>query len=207
MLRIGLTGGIGSGKSMVARLLAERGALLIDADEISRQLVEPGTIALSEIVTEFGAEVLTADGRLDRAALAKIVFGNPARLLALNTIMHPLIAARSAELLAAAPADAVVVYDLPLLVENGLAGGWDAVVVVDAPDDVRIDRVMGSRGMSRNEVLNRMAAQASRADRIAVATFVIDNSGTPEALFSRVSEVWAALLGHGLESGFSQSRR
>ncbi len=140
MLRVGLTGGIGSGKSAVADLLAARGAVVIDADALAREVVEPGTPGLAEVVAAFGSEVLDAAGRLDRATLAQLVFSDPARLATLNAIVHPLVAGRSADLAAAAPEDAVLVMDVPLLVENHLEGAYDVVVVVDAPDDVRLAR-------------------------------------------------------------------
>jgi dephospho-CoA kinase len=191
-MRIGLTGGIGSGKSAVGRLLAARGALIIDADAIAREIVEPGQPGLAGIIDRFGEGVLTPDGRLDRAGLAAIVFADPEALADLNAITHPLIAQRTAELLAAAPDDAVVVYDMPLLVENGLTEGWDAVVVVDAPDELRIERLVG-RGLAEDDARRRMAAQASREVRLAAADHVIDNSGDLDDLDRAVGRLWGAL--------------
>ncbi|MFI6843315.1 dephospho-CoA kinase [Kitasatospora sp. NPDC050467] len=193
MLKIGLTGGIGAGKSEVSRLFAAHGAVLVDSDVIAREVVAPGTDGLKAVVAEFGPQVLQADGSLDRPALGAVVFADPERLKALNAIVHPLVRARSAELEAAAAPDAVVVHDVPLLAENGLAPLFDLVVVVDAEDDIRIDRLVRLRGMAEEEARARMAAQATRADRLAVADLVIDNSGPLEALAPRVAEVWGEL--------------
>ncbi|MFI8080816.1 dephospho-CoA kinase [Kitasatospora sp. NPDC086009] len=193
MLKIGLTGGIGAGKSEVSRLLAAHGAVIVDSDLIAREVVAPGTDGLGAVVAEFGEGVLRPDGALDRPALGAVVFADPERLRALNAIVHPLVRARSAELEAAAAPDAVVVHDVPLLAENGLAPLYDLVLVVDADDEVRIDRLVRLRGMTEEEARARMAAQASRADRLAVAGVVIDNSGPLEALAPRVDEVWNAL--------------
>ncbi|WP_327676260.1 dephospho-CoA kinase [Kitasatospora sp. NBC_00458] len=193
MLKIGLTGGIGAGKSEVSRLLAAHGAVIVDSDVIAREVVAPGTDGLKAVVAEFGEGVLTADGALDRPALGAVVFADPARLQALNAIVHPLVRARSAELEAAAAPDAVVVHDVPLLAENGLAPLYDLVIVVDAADEVRIDRLVRVRGMAEAEARARMAAQASRADRLAIADVVIDNGGPLEALAPRVAEVWSEL--------------
>ncbi|GAB3125816.1 dephospho-CoA kinase [Streptomyces calidiresistens] len=194
MLTVGLTGGIGSGKSAVTRLLAERGAVVVDADRVAREVVEPGTEGLAAVVAEFGPGVLARDGTLDRERLGRIVFSDPARLAALNAIVHPLVARRSAELRAAAPADAVVVHDVPLLVENGLAGMYDLVVVVDAPEEVRLDRLVRSRGMTGADARARMAAQADRAARLAVADRVLTNDGTLADLEIRVAELWEELV-------------
>lgn len=193
MPRIGLTGGIGSGKSAVAALLRERGAFVVDADQVAREVVEPGSPGLAAVVAHFGSGVLSADGSLDRAGLASRVFGNAAELAALNSITHPLIARRSAELLAAAPATALIVYDMPLLVENGLTDDFDAVVVVDAPDDVRLERLVASRGLDRADVLARMASQAPREERLKAADFVIDNSGALDRLSEEVDRLLAWL--------------
>ena len=197
-MRIALTGGIGSGKSTVARLLQARGAVVVDADAIAREIVEPGQPALEEIREAFGDEVIDADGRLRRSRLAEIAFADPDALARLNAITHPRIAARSADLLAAAPAEAVVVYDMPLLVEQGPAAlaGWDAIVVVDASDDVRLSRLM-ARGVDRADAVRRMAAQASREERAAVADHVIENSADPQALESAVDALWRELTGQG----------
>ncbi|MGV9263517.1 dephospho-CoA kinase [Kitasatospora sp. NPDC003701] len=193
MLKIGLTGGIGAGKSEVSRLLAAHGAVIVDSDVIAREVVAPGTEGLKAVVAEFGEGVLRPDGSLDRPALGAVVFADPERLRALNAIVHPLVRARSAELEAAAAPDAVVVHDVPLLAENGLAPLYDLVLVVDAEDGVRIDRLVRLRGMTEQEARARMAAQATRADRLAVAGLVIDNSGPLEALAPRVDEVWGEL--------------
>ncbi|MBV6699516.1 dephospho-CoA kinase [Kitasatospora aureofaciens] len=193
MLKIGLTGGIGAGKSEVSRLFAAHGAVIVDSDVISREVVAPGTAGLAAVAAEFGPQVLRPDGSLDRPALGAIVFADPDRLRALNAIVHPLVRARSAELEASAAPDAVVVHDVPLLAENGLAPLYDLVVVVDATDEVRVDRLVELRGMTEEEARARMAAQATRAERLAIADIVIDNSGPLEALAPRVAEVWAEL--------------
>ncbi|SIO85411.1 dephospho-CoA kinase [Nocardiopsis sp. JB363] len=196
MLKVGLTGGIGSGKSAVSAALAGYGAVVVDADAIAREVVEPGTPGLSEIIAEFGEGVLTPDGRLDRPRLGELVFADEARLARLNAIVHPKVGERSGRLMEEAVAsDAeVVVYDVPLLVENGLESLYDVVVVVDTPDEVRVERVSGDRGMPREQVRARMAAQADRETRLAAADFVVDNSGTREDLSDRVAELWRELL-------------
>ena len=193
-MRVGLTGGIGSGKSTVSALLAQKGAVVIDADAIAREIVEPGEPALDEVVRAFGAAVLSADGSLNRAALAAIVFADGDALVTLNSITHPRIAARSSELISAAPADAVIVYDMPLLVEQGGDAllGWDVVVVVDAPDDVRLVRLV-QRGMDEEDARARMAAQTSREERLSAADWLIDNSGDLSALTAQVEGLWAHL--------------
>ena len=197
-MRVALTGGIGSGKSTVSRLLAEKGAVIVDADAIAREIVEPGEPALKEIRDAFGPEVIDADGLLRRSKLAEIVFDDPGALARLNAITHPRIAARSAELLEAAPADAVVVYDMPLLVEQGpqALAGWDAIVVVDAPDEVRLERLC-DRGLDRDDAQRRMAAQVSRDVRLAAADHVIDNSGDLLGLERSVNALWASLTSPG----------
>ena len=199
-MRIALTGGIGSGKSTVSRLLAEKGAVIVDADAIAREIVEPGQPALEEIRDAFGPEVIDADGLLRRSRLAEIVFDDPGALARLNAITHPRIAARSAELLEAAPADAVVVYDMPLLVEQGpqALAGWDAIVVVDAPDDVRLERLCDrDRGLERDDAERRMTAQATRQARLAAADHVIDNSGDLMSLERAVDALWTSLTSPG----------
>ncbi|GAA1824951.1 dephospho-CoA kinase [Actinomadura chokoriensis] len=194
MLKVGLTGGIGSGKSEVSARLDERGAVVIDADKIAREVVEPGTPGLAAVVAEFGEEVLLPSGALDREKVGKIVFADPERLAALNAIVHPLVGERMQELMDAAPAGAVVVYDVPLLAENGLASMYDEVVVVDAPEETQLDRLTSRRGMTEEDARARMANQASRADRRAVATRVIDNSGTLDDLRAQVDALWDALI-------------
>ncbi|SEP70244.1 dephospho-CoA kinase [Streptomyces radiopugnans] len=193
MLSVGLTGGIGAGKSEVSRLLGEYGAVIVDADRIAREVVEPGTEGLAAVVAEFGEEVLAPDGTLDRPRLGSIVFGDPERLKALNAIVHPLVGARSAELQRAAGEDAVVVHDVPLLTENGLAPLYDLVVVVDASPATQLDRLVRLRGMDEQDARGRMAAQATREQRLAVADIVIDNDGPLEKLEPQVAEVWRRL--------------
>jgi dephospho-CoA kinase len=193
MLKVGLTGGIGAGKSEVSRLLASYGAVLVDADLIAREVVAPGTPGLASVVAEFGPEVLLPDGALDRPKLGSIVFADPARLAALNAIVHPLVRDRSAELEGRAGPGDVLVNDVPLLAENGLAELFDLVVVVDAADATRLDRLVRLRGMGEQEALARMAAQSSREDRLAVADLVIDNDGPLTALEPQVREVWVEL--------------
>lgn len=193
MLKVGLTGGIGAGKSEVSRMLAGYGAVLIDADRIAREVVEPGTPGLDAVVEEFGSGVLTAEGTLDRPKLGSVVFADSERLAALNAIVHPLVGARSAELERAAGPDAVVVHDVPLLTENGLAPLYDLVVVVDAAPETQLDRLVRLRGMTEQEARARMAAQATREQRRAVADLVIDNDGPLAALEPQVRSVWAEL--------------
>ncbi|WP_198156421.1 dephospho-CoA kinase [Thermobifida cellulosilytica] len=193
MLTVGLTGGIGSGKSSVARRLAEYGALVIDADAVAREVVEPGTPALAEIVAEFGEQVLTPDGRLDRPKLGAIVFADEAKLARLNEIVHPRVGQRTQELMERAGEGTIVVYDVPLLVENGLADRYDVVVVVDVPVETQVERVVANRGMPADQVRARIRAQADREQRRAVADIVIDNSGTEQELDARVAEVWQEL--------------
>ncbi|MEI8406112.1 MULTISPECIES: dephospho-CoA kinase [unclassified Kribbella] len=200
MLRVGLTGGIGSGKSAVSSRLAERGAVVIDSDVLAREVVAKGTDGLAEVVEAFGDGVLTADGELDRPAVGRIVFGDEAARRKLEAIIHPRVRARAAEIEAAAPADAVVVHDIPLLVETGQADRFDVVLVVDTPVDVQLERLTTQRGMTETEAKQRIASQASREDRLAAADLVVDNSGTLEDLDRRIGEVWAGLqqrVGHG----------
>jgi dephospho-CoA kinase len=190
VLRIGLTGGIGSGKSTVAALLAERGARVVDADRIAREVVEPGTPGLAAVVAEFGAEVLTAEGALDRPALAARVFGDPAARARLDAVVHPLVRARAAELVAAAPADAVVVQDVPLLVETGQAGSYDLVLVVQTDLETRVARLV-QRGLSAEDARARIASQATDEQRRAVADVVLCNGGDRDALATQVDRFWA----------------
>ncbi|WP_151082612.1 dephospho-CoA kinase [Nocardioides cynanchi] len=194
-MRVGLTGGVGAGKTTVARALADLGAVVIDADALAREVVEPGTPGLAAVVAEFGPEVLDDDGALDRARLGAIVFADPARRAVLEAIVHPLVRRRAAELEAAAPAGALVVHDIPLLVETGQGGSFDAVLVVDLPPELQVERLVRDRGWTPEDAAARIAAQASRADRLAVATYVIDNTRTREDLRQRVAEVVAALTG------------
>ncbi|MEU0769253.1 dephospho-CoA kinase [Streptomyces albogriseolus] len=194
MLTVGLTGGIGAGKSEVSRLLVRHGAVLIDADRIAREVVEPGTPGLAAVVEAFGEEILAEDGSLDRPRLGALVFSDPEKLATLNSIVHPLVGARSRELEEAAPEDAVVVHDVPLLTENGLAPLYDVVIVVDASPGTQLDRLVRLRGMSEEDARARMAAQATREQRRAVADIVVDNDVPLDALERRVEEVWADLV-------------
>lgn len=193
MRRVGLTGGIGSGKSEVSRALAEHGAVVIDADLLAREVVAPGTDGLAEIARVFGPGVLDADGHLDRPALARRVFGDATARGQLEAIIHPRVRARAAELEAAAAHDAVVVHDIPLLVETGQGAGFDVVVVVDISPDVQLDRLTHTRGMSGQEAQDRIAAQATREQRLAAADHVIDNSGTLTELREQVDALWRRL--------------
>lgn len=194
MLKVGLTGGIGAGKSEVSRLLVSYGAVLVDADKIAREVVEPGTPGLDAVVDAFGPGVLTADGRLDRPKLGSLVFADSDRLATLNAIVHPLVSARSLELESRAGADDIVVHDVPLLVENGLTGLYDLVVVVDASPETQLDRLVRVRGMAESEARSRMAAQATRERRTASADLVIDNDGPLEKLEPQVRAVWERLV-------------
>ncbi|GGX60772.1 dephospho-CoA kinase [Streptomyces fructofermentans] len=193
MLKVGLTGGIGAGKSEVSRLLVEHGAVLIDADRIAREVVAPGTPGLAAVVEAFGEGVLTADGSLDRPRLGAIVFADAERLAVLNSIVHPLVGARSRELEEAAAEDSVVVHDVPLLAENGLAALYDLVIVVDAAPETQLDRLVRLRGMTAEDARARMAAQATREKRLEIADVVVDNDVPLEELERRVGDVWAEL--------------
>lgn len=193
MLKVGLTGGIGAGKSEVSRLLARYGAVLIDADRIAREVVEPGTPGLTAVVEAFGPDILNTDGSLDRSALGEIVFADSARLATLNGIVHPLVGARSAELERAAGPGAIVVHDVPLLTENGLAPLYDLVVVVDASPGTQLDRLVRLRGMTESDARARMAVQATREERLAVADLVVDNDGPLENLEPQVHKLWSDL--------------
>jgi dephospho-CoA kinase len=193
-MRVALTGGVASGKSTVAAILEELGAVVIDADQLAREVVEPGTPGLAAVVAEFGPQLLTEDGRLDRAALGAVVFADEAARRRLEGILHPLIRARGAELEAAAPPDALVVHDIPLLVESGQADRFDAVVVVDVPVETQVERMVRDRGWTREDAEARVAAQATREQRQAVATYLVDNTGTRDDLRDRVTEVVATLV-------------
>lgn len=193
MMRVGLTGGIGSGKSTVGRLLAERGAVVIDSDRLARDVVAPGTPGLSSVVQRFGSEVITLTGELDRRAMAERVFGDAAARADLEAIIHPLVRARAAELEVAAGPGALVVHDIPLLVETGQAERFDVVIVVDVPCDVQLDRLTRLRGMSPEEAKARIGAQASRTERLAAADIVVDNSGSLEELSAVVDSMWERL--------------
>jgi len=193
VLRVGLTGGIGAGKSEVSRRLAAQGAVVIDADAIAREVVEPGTDGLAEVAEAFGPEVLRPDGGLDRPRLGEVVFADPERRGRLNAIIHPRVAARMAELEREAGPGAIVVHDVPLIAEGGRADAYDVVVVVDAPARIQAERLVRSRGMTREQAKARMAAQASREQRLAIADIVIDNSGSLTELDRQAGDLWAEL--------------
>lgn len=187
---VGLTGGIGSGKSAVAQRLSELGAVVIDSDRLAREVVAPGTDGLAEVVAQFGPQVVGADGALDRAELARVAFADEAARRRLESIIHPRVRARAAELAMAAPADAVVVNDVPLLVEAGLADQYELVVVVFADEQTRLERLVRDRGMAESEAKARIAAQATDEQRRAVADVVIVNDDTLEQLRSTVDRLW-----------------
>ncbi|HEU4543083.1 MAG TPA: dephospho-CoA kinase [Jiangellaceae bacterium] len=194
MLRVGLTGGIGSGKSTVAARLEEHGALVVDADRIAREVVEPGTPGLAAVVEEFGPGVLAPDGSLDRPALGRIVFGDDGRRAALNAIVHPLVYSRRTELVAAAPIDAIVVEDIPLLVENSLGAGFQLVMVVHAPAAERVRRIVASRTMTEEDAWARVQAQADDEARRAAADVWLDNSGSRDEIRAAVDTIWTERL-------------
>jgi dephospho-CoA kinase len=196
-VRVGLTGGIASGKSTVSAILSELGEVVIDSDQLAREVVARGTPGLAQVVEAFGPEVLTPEGDLDRPKVGAIVFADESRRRVLEAIIHPLVRERSAELEAAAGPDDVVVHDIPLLAEAGLASAFDAVIVVDAPPEVQVERMVRERGWTREEAESRIAAQASREDRLAIATYVIENTGSLADLRARVEEVYAALADGG----------
>jgi len=195
--RIGLTGGIASGKSAVAELLRAKGAVIVDADVLAREVVEPGTPGLAAIVDRFGRGVLLPDGRLDRARLGQLVFSDADARADLNAIVHPAVRRRAAELEADAPAGSVVVHAIPLLVETGQAASFDMVVVVDVDPTIQVDRLRARNGLSRADAEARLAAQASREERLRAADVVIDNSGTRDALEAQVDELWLKLSRRG----------
>ncbi|MEZ5095200.1 MAG: dephospho-CoA kinase [Nocardioides sp.] len=192
-MRVGLTGGVASGKSTVASMLRALGAVVIDADLLAREVVAPGTNGLAEVVAEFGDGVLGPDGALDRPALGRVVFADPERRVALERIIHPRVRARAAELEAEAAPDAVVVHDIPLLVETGQADAFGAVVVVDVPVEVQLARMQELRGLSAEEARARLSAQATREERAAVATYLLDNAGSLPDLQAQVERAYAAL--------------
>ncbi len=192
-MRVGLTGGIASGKSTVSAILAELGAVVIDSDVLAREVVGRGTPGLAQVVQAFGREVLTPEGDLDRPRVGAIVFGDDAKRRVLEGIVHPLVRERSVELERAAGPDALVVHDIPLLAEAGMAERFDAVIVVDAPAELQVERMMRDRGWTREDAESRIAAQAAREARLEIATYVIENTGSPEALRARVHEVYAQL--------------
>jgi dephospho-CoA kinase len=193
VLRVGLTGGIGAGKSEVSRRLAAQGAVVIDADAIAREVVAPGTPALAEVVAVFGDAVLAPDGSLDRPRLGEIVFADAELRAKLNAIIHPRVGARMRELEETAGQSAIVVHDVALIAENNLAGAYDLIVVVDVPPRIQLDRLIRHRGMTREQAKARLAAQASREQRLAIAGIVIDNSSSLTELDRQVGELWAEL--------------
>jgi dephospho-CoA kinase len=192
-LRVGLTGGIGAGKSEVSRRLESYGAVVIDADLLARQVVAPGTPGLAEVVEAFGEDVLGPDGSLDRERLGEIVFADASLRGKLNAIVHPLVGARMRELEEAADQAAIVVHDIPLLAENHLQDGFDEVVVVDVPPRVQVERLAKERGMTPGQAEARMHAQASRQERLAIATIVVDNSGSLAELDREIGDLWTEL--------------
>ncbi|MFE9787327.1 dephospho-CoA kinase [Nocardia salmonicida] len=194
MLRIGLTGGMGAGKSTVARTLVELGAVLIDSDAIAREVVAPGTPGLTALVEEFGERILSPDGSLDRPALAAVAFADDVSRGKLNAITHPLVGARTAELIGDAAADAIVVQDIPLLVENGLAPLMQLVVVVGAEEQTRLRRLVEHRGVAEADARARIAAQATDEQRRAVADVWLDNNGAPEVVEEQVRDLWTRRL-------------
>jgi len=191
--RVGLTGGVASGKSSVSTILAELGAVIIDADALAREVVEKGTPGLAAVVAEFGTGLLTPDGDLDRPAMGALVFADVDARKRLEAIVHPLVFERIVDLETHAPEGALVVHDIPLLAESGRADTFDAVIVVHAPEDVQIARMVRDRGWTEEEARARIAAQAAAEDRLAIATYVIDNTGTIEDLRRRVTEVFEVI--------------
>lgn len=195
--RVGLTGGIASGKSTVSAILAELGAVIIDGDLLAREVVEKGTPGLAAVVAEFGDGLLTPDGDLDRPAMGTLVFGDVDARKRLEAIVHPLVFERIIDLEANAPEGSLVVHDIPLLAESGRADTFDSVIVVHAPEDTQIRRMIEDRGWTEEDARARIAAQAAAEDRLAIATHVIDNTGTIEDLRRRVTEVFEELVGRG----------
>ena len=193
MLRVGLTGGIGAGKSEVSRRLAAQGAVIVDADMIAREVVAADTAGFAQVVEAFGRDVIGADGELDRARLGDIVFADEQKLASLNAIVHPRVGARMRELERAAGPSSIVVHDVPLIAENGLADAYDLVVVVDVSPRIQLDRLVRHRGMSRAQAQARMAAQARREQRLSIADIVVDNSGSLAELDRQVGELWSEL--------------
>jgi dephospho-CoA kinase len=195
-VRVGLTGGLGAGKSTVASLLAEQGAVIIDADAIAREVVRAGTPGFDAVVARFGRDVVGADGELDRTRLAEVVFADDRARDDLNGIVHPLVAQRSAELMAEVPDSAVVVYDVPLLVESGLSGGFDVVVVVEADLATRLGR-LEERGLPVTKAKARIATQATDQQRRAVADELLRNDGSKDELADQVRALWQRLVARG----------
>jgi dephospho-CoA kinase len=194
-MRVGLTGGIASGKSTVSAILAELGAVIIDGDKLAREVVEPGTPGLARVAEAFGPEVLLPDGGMDRAKVGQIVFNDEAKRKVLEGIVHPLVFERYAALEASAPKDGIVVHDIPLLAESGRADTFDAVIVVETPAEVQVERMLRDRGWTRADAESRIASQATPEQRRAIATHLIVNTGTREELRARVEAVYAELSG------------
>lgn len=192
-MRVGLTGGIASGKSTVSAILRELGAVVIDSDQLAREVVAAGTLGLAQVVDSFGPEILTESGELDRPKVASIVFADEGARKRLEAIIHPLVGAASRALEDGAAEGALVVHDIPLLAEAGMAAAFDEVIVVDVPVEEAVRRMVEDRGWSREEAEARIGAQASREDRRAIATYVIDNNGTFEELRTQVVAVYEAL--------------
>jgi len=192
-MRVGLTGGVASGKSTVSAALRELGAVVIDADQLARDVVAKGTPGLEAGGAEFGEELLTPEGDLDRPAMARLVFHDEPARKRLEGIVHPLVYEKVHELEAQAPEGALVVHDVPLLAEAGRADGFDAVVVVDVPTEVQVERMVRDRGWAEADARSRIGAQASREDRLAVATYVLDNTGTRDELRAKVQELYRTL--------------
>lgn len=201
-MNVGLTGGLGSGKSTVAALFGEHGAVIIDADVVAREVVRAGTPGFAAVVARFGPDVVGRDGELDRAALARIVFADGAALDELNAIVHPLVGSRSAELAAAVPPGAVVVHDIPLLAENGLADRFDTVVVVEADREIRLAR-LAERGLTRAEAEARMAAQATDEQRRAIADEIVRNDDDLDSLARQIDRLWDRLSGSARSDAFT----
>jgi dephospho-CoA kinase len=193
-MRVGLTGGIASGKSTVSAILAELGAVIIDGDKLAREVVERGTPGLAAVVDAFGPEILTPEGDMDRAKVGQIVFNDPTLRKLLESIVHPLVFERYAALEAAAPQDGLVVHDIPLLAESGRADTFDAVIVVETPADVQVERMLRDRGWTREDAESRIAAQATPEQRRAIATHLIVNDGTLADLREQVERVYAELV-------------
>ncbi|GAB2759006.1 dephospho-CoA kinase [Nocardioides salsibiostraticola] len=193
-MRVGLTGGIASGKSTVSAMFAELGAVIIDGDVLAREVVAKGTPGLAAVIDLFGDELLTPEGELDRPAMGAIVFNDEAKRKQLEGIVHPLVFERYAALEAATGTDDVVIHDIPLLAESGRASEFDAVVVVDVPEEVQMQRMLEDRGWTEADARSRIASQATREDRLAIATHVIENVGTLDELRDRVAEVHASLV-------------
>lgn len=199
MLRIALTGGIASGKSLVSDELAALGAVIIDADLLAREVVEPGTPGLERIASRFGPGVLRRDGSLDRARLGELVFGDDAARADLNAIVHPLVRRRAAELEAAAPARCVVVHVIPLLVETAQHRDFDGVVVVDVPEGTQVSRLMHRNNLTTDEARARLRAQAPRTDRLEAADWVVDNSSDVATTIRQVHALWEGPIGDLLD--------